>query len=256
MGNWNDLSMRDRRDVMRLHLSHGINSLDDIRENYNTYDNGGQQSLYIGKKIKYNKFGDPISYDDGSQIEWGSSKSSDDIKAEQSKDIYGNTMIPKNIISTNSRTYYDPRQNATYLGSDWKGADGKWQDQTLAHENRHALQFKTGESNFDIAHNTDNSTYSKLLQPPLNISNDETYYGYHNRKGKEVDVDANIFGREHDTANFIPKQVLFNKQLDKDQYTNTNSLENQAQIYGDTGTNVFDNNKIKFASGGYIIKNK
>ena len=29
--------MRDRRDVMRLHLQNGINGLDNIKESYNTY---------------------------------------------------------------------------------------------------------------------------------------------------------------------------------------------------------------------------
>ena len=41
MGNWNDLSMREKRDVMRLHIQGGIMDLNGIRESYNTFTSGG-----------------------------------------------------------------------------------------------------------------------------------------------------------------------------------------------------------------------
>jgi hypothetical protein len=37
--------MRDKRDVMRLHLQNGISGLDNIRESYNTFANGGKQVM-------------------------------------------------------------------------------------------------------------------------------------------------------------------------------------------------------------------
>lgn len=40
--------MRDKRDVMRLHIKNGIRNLNDIRESYNTYANGG--NIYGGPR--------------------------------------------------------------------------------------------------------------------------------------------------------------------------------------------------------------
>lgn len=37
MGNWNSLSMRDKRDVMRIHLQNGVRDLNGIRDSYNTF---------------------------------------------------------------------------------------------------------------------------------------------------------------------------------------------------------------------------
>lgn len=41
MGNWDNLSMRDKRDVMRLHIQNGIRDLNEIRESYNSFGDGG-----------------------------------------------------------------------------------------------------------------------------------------------------------------------------------------------------------------------
>ena len=58
MGNWNNLSMRDKREVMRLHIKNGIRDLDGIRESYNAFADGGDTSVIsYGTKLKV---GEPI----------------------------------------------------------------------------------------------------------------------------------------------------------------------------------------------------
>ena len=39
--------MRDKRDVMRLHIKNGIRDLDGIRENYNSFGDGGGRDVKI-----------------------------------------------------------------------------------------------------------------------------------------------------------------------------------------------------------------
>ena len=53
MGNWDNLSMRDKRDVIRLHVKNGVTNLGSIRESYNTYSQGG--NLYGGTTEKSNQ---------------------------------------------------------------------------------------------------------------------------------------------------------------------------------------------------------
>lgn len=38
---WNDLSMSERSELMKLYLKHGITSLDSMKEHYNSYATGG-----------------------------------------------------------------------------------------------------------------------------------------------------------------------------------------------------------------------
>ena len=53
MGDWNNLSMRDKRDVMRLHIQNGIRNLDGIMESYNQFKSGG--NLYGGPQVGSNQ---------------------------------------------------------------------------------------------------------------------------------------------------------------------------------------------------------
>lgn len=47
---WNDLTMKERSDLMSLFLRHGIGSLSDMRRIYD-----GEKDTYSGGKLKKNK---------------------------------------------------------------------------------------------------------------------------------------------------------------------------------------------------------
>ena len=51
---WDSLSMRDKRDMIRLHISNGIKNLNNIKDSYNEYADGGDVINY-GTKIKLDK---------------------------------------------------------------------------------------------------------------------------------------------------------------------------------------------------------
>ena len=55
--------MRDKRDVMRLHIKNGIRDLNGIRESYNTFADGGDSNVIpYGKKLKTYKPIDKSNY--------------------------------------------------------------------------------------------------------------------------------------------------------------------------------------------------
>lgn len=41
MGNWNDLSIRERADLIRMYMDGGVMSIPQMREHYNSFDKGG-----------------------------------------------------------------------------------------------------------------------------------------------------------------------------------------------------------------------
>lgn len=42
MSRWDKLSMRDRAELMKIYVKHGLHNLDDIRKHYNSFDGGGE----------------------------------------------------------------------------------------------------------------------------------------------------------------------------------------------------------------------
>lgn len=42
MNRWDKLSMRDRAELMKIYVKHGLHNLDDIRKHYNSFDEGGE----------------------------------------------------------------------------------------------------------------------------------------------------------------------------------------------------------------------
>lgn len=58
MPKWNDLSMRERRDMIRLHIKNGVTNLDEIRSSYNEFNVGG--NLYGDGGSKVITYGTPI----------------------------------------------------------------------------------------------------------------------------------------------------------------------------------------------------
>ena len=41
MGNWNDLSIRERADLIRMYMDGGVMSIPQMRKHYNSFDKGG-----------------------------------------------------------------------------------------------------------------------------------------------------------------------------------------------------------------------
>lgn len=52
MGNWNDLSIRERADLINMYLDGGVMSLDSMRNHYNSFAEGGDTSYSPSSSIK------------------------------------------------------------------------------------------------------------------------------------------------------------------------------------------------------------
>ena len=52
MGNWNDLSIKERADLIRLYMDEGILDLPSMRKHYNSFAKGGDKSYSPSKSIK------------------------------------------------------------------------------------------------------------------------------------------------------------------------------------------------------------
>jgi len=125
------------------------------------------------------------------------------------------------------RTYYDGRLDRIVLTPQSNFAP---RQAVINHEKYHKYQFDSGRSNFDIANNTDNSTWAKMQKKPELMSTDDVYYNYHNRKGIENYIDVRRV-KENETLKFIPDDIVFDKFVDRAQYENPYSLEGEATSY-------------------------
>jgi len=165
-------------------------------------------------------------------------------------DMYGApiTAIEVNDPSVD-RTYYDDRTNRMMLGNDFTGwiKDENLQDEVKTHENYHAKQFNSGRYNYDIAHNTDQKQWAEMQKKPQMMSTSNVWGNYYNRKGKELEKDLQTINENYPELGFLPDELLVDKIIDNEQYSNPNSMEGEAMYYENTGKDFY-----KLQNGGWL----
>lgn len=139
------------------------------------------------------------------------------------------------------RTYYDDRLDRIVLTPQ---SDFAHRQTVINHEKFHKYQFDNGLSNFDIAQNTDESTWARMQKRPQLPTTDEVYYGFHDRKGRENQIDIDRV-KQNETLGFVPDQIIYDRIVDRQQYENEYSLEGEATEY---------ERSLYKQSGGKIIK--
>lgn len=139
------------------------------------------------------------------------------------------------------RTYYDDRLDRIVLTPQ---SDFAPRQAVINHEKFHKYQFDNGLSNFDIAQNTDESTWARMQKRPQLPTTDEVYYGFHDRKGRENQIDIDRV-KQNETLGFVPDDIIYDKIVDRQQYENEYSLEGEATEY---------ERSLSKQSGGKIIK--
>lgn len=157
-------------------------------------------------------------------------------------DMYG-TPIESNIQPSNvERSYYDPRTDTIYLGTDYNQMDDNQKNNLLAHENYHSMQFKGDKSTFLP---TDTG-----IKKPAMMSTDDVYYSYHNRQPIEAQQGIDDFRQANPSFNLVPDDLIYNNVVDYSQYLDPNTMEGGAKFYGDTGQPVDED---FYGKGGYIV---
>jgi hypothetical protein len=157
-------------------------------------------------------------------------------------DMYGTPMESKIQPSNVERSYYDPRTDTIYLGTDYNQMDDNQKNNLLAHENYHSMQFKGDKSTFLP---TDTG-----IKKPAMMATDDVYYGYHNRQPIEAQQGIDDFRQANPSFNLAPDDLIYNNVVDYSQYLDPNTLEGGAKFYGDTGQPVDED---FYGKGGYIV---
>jgi hypothetical protein len=157
-------------------------------------------------------------------------------------DMYGTPMESKIQHSNVERSYYDPRTDTIYLGTDYNQMDDNQKNNLLAHENYHSMQFKGDKSTFLP---TDTG-----IKKPAMMATDDVYYGYHNRQPIEAQQGIDDFRQANPSFNLAPDDLIYNNVVDYSQYLDPNTLEGGAKFYGDTGQPVDED---FYGKGGYIV---
>ena len=144
-------------------------------------------------------------------------------------DKYGNPIRARIIEGDGDRTYYDDRTNTIVLNNDYDAMTPEEKKNVIAHENFHGFQFRNGMSTYL-------GDGAPIVRPPM-MSTDEHYFKYHNRKPTEADMDVDNFIRANSDFRFVPRDLIFDKEIDSKnkQYNNPYSMEGQASYYEDTG---------------------
>ena len=185
-------------------------------------------------------------------------------------DVYDNPLIARRVDNTNiDRSYYDPRFNTMNIGTDyntWKdegtgeqliGEDLKYhQDKLLAHENYHALQHLEGRDNYDIAHDTKNRQWAEMQKRPEMMSTDSVWNNFYNRSALENRQDYTDKINDIPEARLINQNLLFDKVLDRERYSNPANLEGEAKFYEDTGVGFKNGGKMQYYQNGLDWKPK
>ena len=135
------------------------------------------------------------------------------------------------------RTYYDDRLDRIVLTP---SSDFAPRQSVINHEKFHKYQFDNLLSNYDIAHRE----ALPLFKKPSMVSTDEEYYKFHDRKGREAQQDIKNVKSNYPEFTFVPNKVLFDKIIDREQYSNPFTLEGEAEAY--------ENSLNKFQMGGSI----
>jgi hypothetical protein len=135
------------------------------------------------------------------------------------------------------RTYYDSRLDRIVLAPSSNFAP---RQSVINHEKFHKYQFDNLGSNYEITH----QGAVPLFKKPSMVSTDEEYYKFHNRKGREIQQDIENVKSNYPQFKFVPNDILFDKIIDREQYSNPYTLEGEAQMY--------ENSLKKFQMGGSI----
>jgi hypothetical protein len=133
------------------------------------------------------------------------------------------------------RTYYDSRLDRIVLTPSTNFSP---RQSVINHEKFHKYQFDNLGSNYEIAH----QGAIPMFKKPSMVSTDEEYYKFHNRKGREAQQDIENVKSNYPEFKFVPNEVLFDKLIDREQYSNPYTLEGEAQSY--------ENSLNKFQMGG------
>lgn len=172
-------------------------------------------------------------------------KKKQNIAETPTVDMYGRPIESRFMVNPNvERSYYDPRRDAIFMQKDYNQLDPYDKEKMLAHENYHAYQFKN-----------DRSTYLPVrdipYQRPPMVATDEYYYGYHNRKPIESQIDIDRFKEKNPSFRFVSDDAVYNFIVDPEQYLNPETFEGEAKFYEDLGVEV-DNPAFAKKLGGSI----
>lgn len=181
-----------------------------------------------------------------------SENSNTSVAQQGGKIINSNLPDPINGVIYNpqgERTYYDDRLDRIVLTPQSNFAP---RESVINHEKYHKYQFDSGLSNYDIALNTENYNWARMQKRPQLPTTEEVYYDYHNRKPMEVDKDIEGLRRVLDFR-FVPNDILFDKIIDQEQYSNPKSFEGEAMKYENSlirqqGGMKLSENEIAFLS--------
>ena len=168
--------------------------------------------------------------------------------AQNGVDMYNNPILAEeNYIKGKGRSNYNPHTNISNLYD----LDPRYNN-TRAHENYHARQFAEGRSNFDIGHNTENALWAAMQKKPEITSTEEVFDNYHNRKRIEMEMDRPAMVNIVPETRFMPARLI-DKYTDRNglQYRNPNSMEGEAEYYGDLGEEYY---KIPKGQNGMEMK--
>lgn len=177
-------------------------------------------------------------------------------------DKYGNSIISTIKHDPNlDRSFYEARTNTINTGTDYDTWADK--DKLLAHENYHAQQYKSDQTNYDIAHHTEDEFQARLQKKPVITSTDDIWENYHDRKEIEIgdiinnDINNSWFLQKYmnDLNTFSPSasknvssSTLYNRLgIDERMYHIPGTMEADAVKYEETG-------KKSFQQGGSSIQ--
>ena len=150
------------------------------------------------------------------------------------KDKFNNPIKSKLNFTDDVRSNYDHYLNQINLGQDYKNANKEEKDNILAHEGFHEKQYDTGKASYP-------EYFKAPFKKPNLLHNDDMHSDFYNRKSIEVNMDIDRFNDSNPSFNFIPRDLIYDKVVDYQQYNNPYSMEGEAQRYQETG---------KFQNGG------
>lgn len=214
-------------------------TMQEHQENYN--DNSvSLPEGYVGEG--YDTTGRNYSPAWGGQFQMGGSvypvnyvpkaQDGDIIPSDLPDPINGVTYDPEG-----ERTYYDDRLDRIVLTP---SSNFSPRQSVINHEKFHKYQFDNLGSNYEIV----NEGAVPLFKKPSMVSTDEEYYKFHNRKGREIEEDIKDVKSNYPQFKFVPGEIMYDRLIDREQYSNPYTLEGEAQDY--------ENSLKDFAMGGSI----
>jgi hypothetical protein len=153
------------------------------------------------------------------------------------------------------RTYYDDRLDRIVLTPSSNFAP---RQSVINHEKFHKYQFDNLGSNYEIV----NEGAVPLFKKPSMVSTDEEYYKFHNRKGREIEEDIKDVKSNYPQFKFVPNEIMYNRLIDREQYSNPYTFEGEAQEYENSlrkqqgGEEIIDDNRGQYNHPGKVTRIK